>query len=86
MTPVLEEISRRVRVIRGAVEQRDVVASETAEERHVVRAREHVHRVDLQDAQATDISEEGPFRRRTGRSKTLRGERDPPRLHHRQIR
>ena len=88
MAPVLEE--RAGLLVRGVVEPRDVVGAEPAEERQVVRAREHVHRVDLEDTEPVDRAEQRGRRdarrtRRSRRREPLRGERDPPRLARRQI-
>ena len=50
-------------VPRGRVEQRRVVGTDPRERRHEVRAREHVDRVDLQDAEPVDHLLEVPHRR-----------------------
>ena len=78
MAPVLEQPPRRV--VRGAVERLAVVRAEAREAGQVVRPREHVDRVDLDQA---DAVEEPPDRAAVvppGLGEALGGERDAPRL------
>ena len=86
MRPVLDQPAiHAAGAVRGdAVEQRRVVGTETREQRHVVGAAEHVHRVQLQQSQAPDR----PGDRRQARllasgpgagGKALGGQRDAPR-------
>ena len=78
MAPVLEQAPRRV--VGGAVERLAVVRAEAGEAGQVVRPREHVDRVDLDQA---DAVEQAPDRApvvppRLGEA--LRGQRGAPRL------
>jgi hypothetical protein len=78
VTPVLEEAPGRV--VRAAVEQRGVVRPGAAEQRQVVSTLEHVHRIDLDQADAIDQPPQGPAVGRSMRPRVgepLRGERHP---------
>ena len=85
MAGVLEELVALV----GELVERDAgIRAEPRERGHVLRAHEHVDRVDLEpvDARrdATDVGA-GRRARRTRRAKTLRREHEPARLRRRQL-
>lgn len=87
MPPILEEAARRGGT--QAIQEAAIVRPEATECRQVVRALEHVHGVDLQQAGAgeharsqrahVDLAAEGPIR------EALCGERDPPCLGEREV-
>ena len=69
--------------MRGALEQREVVRPGAAEQRQVVRALEHVDRVDLDHADAVEQAPHRPAAGRAGRARVgeaLGRERDAARL------
>ena len=78
VAPVLEQPPRRV--VGGFVERLAVVGAEAREARQVVRAREHVDRVDLDERDAVEQPPDGPAVGPARLREALRGEGDAPRL------
>ena len=88
VTPVLEQRSSLIRV-GHPVEQRGLVRPEPREAGQIVRAHEHVDRVDLDQAEPAHHADEVVRARRSSRPRrreALRGQRDAARLGKRQRR
>src|SRR5674476_695931 len=84
MRPIFEKPARGTTIC--AVQQVTVVGAEPREQRHVVRPYEHIDRVDLEETEARNHLAKMSRRDRLGTvlGESLRSQRDPPGLQHRQ--
>ena len=78
--PIFEELALALRPPGEPVEVRPIIGAEAGESGQIMGARQHVHAVDLVEAEPLDGLQKLPGAGCLGspRAETLRGERDPP--------